>query len=272
MVFSSSPQFPPSSTAFEDIDPETKQLTLHGIEDRGCPSLVHSSHVVISKNPNHTQHADSDVEMKTRENILQTIAFYTNQMLRTIALCYQDLESWPPTSTHFHPIDEAPHEDPPTTRHQQPSPVLSTPFILVSTRLSPLEIMWFSIEHVVDVKEFLVSDIALLEPSGIVPCDSIFISGHNIRRDESNATGESNTIKKVNYNERIALREQTKRKGINVHAFDAPGAHTDCFLVSGAKVLKGYGKYIVIAVGQKSFNGRIMMGTFSDNFLLTFGH
>lgn len=37
--------------------------------------------------------------------------------------------------------------------------------------------------------------------------------------------------------------------------------HTDCFMVSGAKVLEGYGSYVVIAVGTKSFNGRIMMGT-----------
>ncbi len=39
-------------------------------------------------------------------------------------------------------------------------------------------------------------------------------------------------------------------------------AHTDCFIVSGSKVLEGVGKYVVVAVGTKSFNGRIMMGTY----------
>jgi Ca2+-transporting ATPase len=40
------------------------------------------------------------------------------------------------------------------------------------------------------------------------------------------------------------------------------GKHTDCFLVSGSKVLEGVGSYVVVAVGTKSFNGRIMMGPY----------
>jgi len=116
------------------------------------------------------------------------------------------------------------------------------------------------LEHVIDVKELLVGDIALLEPGEIIPCDGIFISGHNVRCDESGATGESDAIKKVGFDECIAFREQAKRDGSDIHGLDAPHAHTDCFMISGAKVLEGYGRYVVIAVGQKSFNGRIMMG------------
>ena len=57
-----------------------------------------SSHVVVSKNLNHTQHADSDIKTRTidkiaRDNISRTIIFYANQMLRTIALCYRNFES-----------------------------------------------------------------------------------------------------------------------------------------------------------------------------------
>jgi len=122
------------------------------------------------------------------------------------------------------------------------------------------------IESVIDVKELLVGDVALLEPGEIVPCDGIFISGHNVECDESGTTGESDTIKKVNYDECIALREQAEFEGVDAHDFDAPNAHTDCFLVSGSKVLEGYGKYVVIAVGQKSFNCRIMMGMFSESY------
>jgi Ca2+-transporting ATPase len=128
------------------------------------------------------------------------------------------------------------------------------------------------IERVIDVKDLLVGDIALLEPGEIVPCDGIFISGHNVRCDESGATGESDAIKKVGYDECIALREQAKREGVDAHAFDAPNAHTDCFMVSGCKVLEGYGKYVVIAVGQKSFNGRIMMGVYLEDCPLIPGH
>jgi Ca2+-transporting ATPase len=37
--------------------------------------------------------------------------------------------------------------------------------------------------------------------------------------------------------------------------------HTDCFVVSGSKVVEGVGSYLVTSVGTKSFNGRIMMGS-----------
>ena len=54
------------------------------------------SHIIISKNPNHTQHTDSDIKTKTIDNISWTIIFYMNQILRTIVLCYWDFKSWPP--------------------------------------------------------------------------------------------------------------------------------------------------------------------------------
>jgi Ca2+-transporting ATPase len=96
----------------------------------------------------------------------------------------------------------------------------------------------------------VVGDIALLEPGEIVPCDGIFLSGHNVKCDESGATGESDAIKKLTYDECIAYRKD--------HGEEQ--AHTDCFVVSGSKVLEGVGSYVVVAVGTKSFNGRIMMG------------
>ena len=56
-------------------------------------------HVVVPKNQDHSQHADSEIKTKainevTKNNISQTITFYASQMLRTIALCYRDFESW----------------------------------------------------------------------------------------------------------------------------------------------------------------------------------
>ncbi|EIW84082.1 calcium-translocating P-type ATPase [Coniophora puteana RWD-64-598 SS2] len=114
------------------------------------------------------------------------------------------------------------------------------------------------IEHVIDVKEVVVGDIALLEPGEVVPCDGIFLSGHNVKCDESGATGESDAIKKLSYEECIAPKYQSSAGGRDI------SSHTDCFIVSGSRVLEGVGSYMVIAVGTKSFNGRIMMALRTD--------
>ena len=58
-------------------------------------------HVTVSRNADRSQHADSEIETKaidefSKDNISRTTIFYANQMLRTIALCYRDFESWPP--------------------------------------------------------------------------------------------------------------------------------------------------------------------------------
>jgi len=108
-----------------------------------------------------------------------------------------------------------------------------------------------------------VGDIALLEPGEIIPCDGIFLSGHNVKCDESAATGETDAIKKAPYSYCI------ERRNVQSPQKEGPSmSHTDCFIVSGSKVLEGVGRYVVVAVGTKSFNGRIMMGTFFQRSLL----
>ena len=124
-------------------------------------------------------------------------------------------------------------------------------------------------ERIIDVKELLVGDIVLLEPGEIVPCDGVFISGHNVKCDESDATGESDAVKKARYEDCVALSQRARREGSDVHAFDAANANTDCFMISGSKVLDGYGKYVIITIGPNSFNGRVMMGTFCGKYLLS---
>jgi Ca2+-transporting ATPase len=115
------------------------------------------------------------------------------------------------------------------------------------------------VERVIDIKEVVVGDIALLEPGEIVPCDGVFISGHNIKCDESGMTGESDAIKKVSYHEVLDLLHKARGSGQDPNA-----GHTDCFVISGSKVLEGVGRYVVVAVGTKSFNGRIMSALLSD--------
>ncbi|KAG2036848.1 hypothetical protein BDR03DRAFT_1052346 [Suillus americanus] len=113
------------------------------------------------------------------------------------------------------------------------------------------------IEHL----EVVVGDVALLEPGEIVPCDGIFLTGHNVRCDESAATGESDAIKKASYANCVSLKQTLS--GVHAEGGALGGehvsTHTDCFVVSGSKVLEGVGSYLVVAVGTKSFNGRIMM-------------
>jgi len=56
----------------------------------------------------------------------------------------------------------------------------------------------------------VVGDVALLEPGEIVPCNGIFLSGHNIRCNELAATGKSDAIKKASYTDYIPGVEVTE--------------------------------------------------------------
>lgn len=96
-------------------------------------------------------------------------------------------------------------------------------------------------QTLVNISEVKVGDIAVLEPGEIVPVDGIFIEGYGVKCDESSVTGESDLIKKTSYNP------------------DEASEGVDCFMVSGSKVVEGYGTYLVISVGENSFYGKIMM-------------
>jgi Ca2+-transporting ATPase len=117
-------------------------------------------------------------------------------------------------------------------------------------------------ERLINVHDVVVGDVALLEPGEIVPCDGIVLSSHNVRCDESGATGESDAIKKVPYADALRLRDAARARG--ARDTDLPPGHTDCFVVSGSRVLEGVGSYVVVAVGPRSFNGRIMMALRGD--------
>ncbi|ODO10159.1 calcium-translocating P-type ATPase, PMCA-type [Cryptococcus amylolentus CBS 6273] len=110
-------------------------------------------------------------------------------------------------------------------------------------------------EMLVNAKDIVVGDVCILEPGEILPVDGVFLRGHNVKCDESGATGESDAIKKFTYDDCIEERD-------NLGPNDKQ--KRDCFLISGAKVLEGVGEYVVIAVGKTSFNGRIMMAMRGD--------
>lgn len=76
-------------------------------------------HVVV-RPPDQAQSGGSEddpietkaIDEKTKENIANTIIFYANQMLRTIALCYRDVDQWPPPGKGVDdiPLSELAHD------------------------------------------------------------------------------------------------------------------------------------------------------------------
>ena len=55
-------------------------------------------YVVVSKDPDQSQHSDSEIETKaideiTKDSISKMIILYADQTLRTIVLCHRDFES-----------------------------------------------------------------------------------------------------------------------------------------------------------------------------------
>ena len=91
-----------------------------------------------------------------------------------------------------------------------------------------------------------------MEPGEILPVDGVFLQGNDVLCDESGATGESDYIRKIPYE----VIQERERKG-------ARHPKGDCFLISGSKVQEGVGSYVVIAVGPRSFNGKLLMGMWS---------
>ncbi|KAG0739123.1 hypothetical protein G6F57_011787 [Rhizopus arrhizus] len=103
----------------------------------------------------------------------------------------------------------------------------------------------------ISVHDIQVGDILHLEPGDIVPVDGIFIEGHNLKCDESAATGESDAVRKMSWLE-CERKANEQDKGQQVHL-------PDPFIISGAKILEGVCSYLVISVGEHSYFGRTMM-------------
>ncbi|KAF8253797.1 calcium ATPase [Wilcoxina mikolae CBS 423.85] len=97
----------------------------------------------------------------------------------------------------------------------------------------------------ISVYDLMVGDICHLEPGDLIPADGVFITGYNLKCDESSATGESDQVKKY-----------------PAHLVQQAAGTTsklDPFIISGAKVLEGVGIYVVTSVGIHSSFGKTMM-------------
>lgn len=101
----------------------------------------------------------------------------------------------------------------------------------------------------ISVYDVLVGDVMHMEPGDLIPADGIFISGHNLKCDESSATGESDQMRKTNAEQVLRLLERGHNDSKDL----------DPFVISGSKVLEGVGTYLVTSVGVYSSYGKILM-------------
>ncbi|KAE8355570.1 hypothetical protein BDV28DRAFT_128708 [Aspergillus coremiiformis] len=100
----------------------------------------------------------------------------------------------------------------------------------------------------ISIHDLLVGDVMHLEPGDLIPVDGIFIGGHNVKCDESSATGESDVLRKIAANDVFRAIEQHESL-----------VKQDPFIVSGAKVSEGVGTFLVTSVGVNSTYGKTMM-------------
>ena len=105
----------------------------------------------------------------------------------------------------------------------------------------------------ISVYDILVGDVVLLEPGDMIPVDGIFIDGHNVKCDESQATGESDLIRKRPADEVYSAidNHESLRK-------------LDPFILSGSQVTEGVGTFLATSTGVNSSYGKTLMSLRED--------
>jgi Ca2+-transporting ATPase len=105
----------------------------------------------------------------------------------------------------------------------------------------------------ISVFDILVGDVIHLEPGDLVPVDGVLIEGFNVKCDESQATGESDIIRKHSSDDVYHAIEhhESLRK-------------MDPFIQSGARVMEGVGTFMVTSTGVYSSYGKTLMALNDD--------
>ncbi|KAF9876049.1 calcium-translocating P-type ATPase [Colletotrichum karsti] len=105
----------------------------------------------------------------------------------------------------------------------------------------------------ISVHNLLAGDVVHLEPGDLVPVDGILIEGFNVKCDESQATGESDIIKKRNGDDVFnAIQNGEDPKKL------------DPFIQSGARIMEGVGTFMVTSTGIHSSYGKTLMALDED--------
>lgn len=105
----------------------------------------------------------------------------------------------------------------------------------------------------VSVYDLMAGDVIHLEPGDLVPVDGVLIEGFNVKCDESQATGESDVIRKRAADEvyeAIQNHESLKKM--------------DPFIQSGARIMEGVGTYMATSTGIYSSYGKTLMALNED--------
>lgn len=103
------------------------------------------------------------------------------------------------------------------------------------------------------VFDILVGDVLHLEPGDLIPVDGVLIDGFNVKCDESQATGESDIIRKRPSDEVYAAIENHESL-----------KKMDPFIQSGARVMEGVGTFLVTSTGIFSSYGKTLMSLNED--------
>ncbi|KAI1118261.1 putative calcium P-type ATPase [Nemania sp. NC0429] len=105
----------------------------------------------------------------------------------------------------------------------------------------------------ISVFDLMTGDVLHLEPGDLIPVDGVLINGYNVKCDESQATGESDVIRKRPADEVFAAIEN----GEDLKKLDP-------FIQSGGRVMEGVGTFMVTSTGIYSSYGRTLMSLNED--------
>ncbi|XP_062084490.1 putative calcium-transporting ATPase 13, plasma membrane-type [Humulus lupulus] len=92
--------------------------------------------------------------------------------------------------------------------------------------------------HPISIFDIVVGDVVFLKIGDQIPADGLFLEGHSLRVDESSMTGESDHV--------------------DINATGNP------FLLSGTKVVDGFGTMLVTSVGMNTAWGEMMSSVSRD--------
>lgn len=102
--------------------------------------------------------------------------------------------------------------------------------------------------------DLVVGDVVQIETGKTIPADALLIEGKDTEMDESALTGESDKVKKLSHAEcmnKLAKLRTKSREPISPTEIPSP------ILLSGTKVFKGTGRYLILVVGELSIVGKI---------------
>ncbi|PNW83854.1 hypothetical protein CHLRE_04g217954v5 [Chlamydomonas reinhardtii] len=110
-------------------------------------------------------------------------------------------------------------------------------------------------------RQLLVGDLLLVEAGDILQADGLLVAGDEIRLDQSHLTGESDDVircaEPLDSAGGAAAGSMMQRYSGGATPPAAPAAPAASIVLSGSKVLDGYGRMVVLAVGPYSQQGSI---------------